>query len=99
MSERENGREIKDKELDFALNDLKERIIYAFSKHGNGIFENSFESIGVITLEFEEFKKAVQEKEGKQSEFNEALDTAAFALVTAISIKKRAYILRHNVER
>jgi hypothetical protein len=79
--ERTDRTPITDIALDCAIENLRHKIQHAFNKHGRGEFSNRFETLGVLQLEFDEFKKAIQDREGDDREVDELLDIATVAIV------------------
>ena len=87
MSERSDRIKVSDEALNQSLVLLRDRINHAFKKHGRGIFLNSFEALGVLTLEYDEFKKSIQDREPLDRQIDELLDVAAVAIAAVASIK------------
>ena len=89
MSERTDREPVNSEELDKAHVDLKLRIEHAFKKHGNGRYLNPFEILGVLQLEFDEFKAEIQNRGTPDRQRDELLDVACVAIVAAASIGRQ----------
>lgn len=82
----EGRKVISQNSIDSAMVDLRARIEHAFAKHGHGQISNSFEALGILQLELDEFKKSIQDREGVERHADELLDVATVAIVTVASI-------------
>ena len=89
MSERDDREPVDADELANAHVDLKRRIHHSFRKHGSGKFVNAFEVLGVLQLEFDEFKAEIQKRGSFQRQYDELLDVACVAIIAAASIGKK----------
>lgn len=85
MGHRSQRLEISAEDLGHVNEDLNERISYAIEKHGPGKFINGFDILGILQLEFDEFKAEVQNRDVRRQR-DELLDVATVALLAAASI-------------
>ena len=79
--ERSGRQQITNMQVSAAISRLRCRIGHAFEKHGRDSFQNSFETLGVLQLEFDEFKKSIQDREPYDRQVDELLDVATVAII------------------
>lgn len=83
-------------DLNSVIEALFKKVAYRARQKGNQCFGSDYETIGVLQLEIEEFKAAVQSRLSSEAKFEELLDIAWAALLGAMTLKKG---IEHELQR